>query len=243
MRQLLPREISEVDLTEIEGQAGRTAPAQRPWVMANMVTSIDGAYAVDRRSGGLGTPGDRRLFHHLRQGADAILVTAGTARKERYRRPHMDPEVVRRRRDRGQADHPLLVVVSRSLSFPGDLPMLTGEGETPMVLHPRSASATGLPPALEARAVGELEVDMGEALKMLRDSGVERVLCEGGPNLLGQLHRADLIDEMFLTVSPSMVGGHDVGILGRTEPLQRRMELHRLMEEDGALFLTYRRAG
>ncbi len=242
MRQLLPREVSEVDLRDLEGPDGRIAPTQRPWVMANMVSSIDGAYAVDGRSGALGSPGDRLLFRHLRQGADAILVAAGTARDERYRRPHMDPEVVRRRQVRGQADHPRLVVVSRSLSFPGDLPMLDGAGERPLVLHPGTAIAE-LPQGLEARAVGGSELDLGKALAMLRDSGVERLLCEGGPNLLGQLHRADLIDEMFLTLTPSMVGGQDVGILGRAEPLHRRMELYRLMEEDGALFMTYRRAG
>ena len=243
MRQLLPRAVPEVDLAELEGPDGRIAPARRPWMMANMAMSIDGAYAIDRRSGGLGTPGDRRLFHHLRQGADAILVAAGTAREERYRRPLMEPEVVRRRKARGQREHPRLVVVSRSLSFPGDLPMLNGDGEVPLVLHPGSSSTAGLPTGLEARAVGTSEVDLVEGLTVLRERGMERVLCEGGPNLLGQLHRADLIDEIFLTLSPSMVGGTDVGILGRTEPVQRRMGLHRLMEEEGALFLTYRRTG
>ncbi len=242
MRQLLPREIFEVALEDLEYPDDCTIPSERPWVMANMVVSVDGAYAVDARSGGLGTDGDRRLFHHLRQGADAILVAAGTARQERYRRPAGPPEAVRRRRSRHQSDHPRLVLVSRSLNLPEDLPLFGGDGEVPLVLHPATAAGDGLPPTVDTCAVGDKELDLVAALAMLRRSGVERLLCEGGPSLLGQLHQADLIDELFLTVSPSLVGGKDVGILGRTPALQRRMQLHRLMEEDGALFLTYRRA-
>ena len=66
------------------------------------------------------------------------------------------------------------------------------------------------------------------------------MLCEGGPSLLGQLHRLDLIDELFVTVAPALVGGDAVGLLGMpNEPTAVR--LHRLLEDDGALFCTYRR--
>lgn len=242
MRRLLPTFQEEVDLKDLEHPGDHVVPAERPWVMANMVMSIDGAYAVQGRSGGLGTPGDRRVFAHLRQGADAILVAAGTARQENYRRPHMAPEVVDRRRQRGQTDHPRLVLISRSLALPDDLPLLDGEGPTPLVMHPAAADPTKLPDGVEARGVGDATIDLREAMQVLRSAGVRRLLCEGGPSLLGQLHHADLLDELFLTLSPTIVGGEHTGILGHSEALTRRAELYRLMEEDGALFLTYRRA-
>jgi riboflavin biosynthesis pyrimidine reductase len=84
-------------------------------------------------------------------------------------------------------------------------------------------------------------VDLSTALSALRDDGVEVLLCEGGPSLLGQLHARDLLDELFVTVSPSLVGGSTVGLLGSQPAQQREVRLHRLLEEDGALFLTYRR--
>ena len=51
----------------------------------NFITSLDGAATVDGRSGGLGTPGDLRVFQVLRALADVVLVGAGTAAAEGYR--------------------------------------------------------------------------------------------------------------------------------------------------------------
>ena len=65
-------------------RAPRRPPTGRPWVLVNMVASIDGATAVDGRSGGLGGPGDKAVFHALRAVADVILVGAGTVRAEHY---------------------------------------------------------------------------------------------------------------------------------------------------------------
>ena len=74
-------------------------------------------------------------------------------------------------------------------------------------------------------------------------AGARWLLCEGGPGLLGQLHRADLIDELFVTTSPTMVGGSDVGILGAGDAMLRRRSLHRLwLDDEDALRATYRRA-
>lgn len=241
MRQLLPRPIDAPDLGVLDDRSDRPAPPDRPWVMANMVMSVDGAYAVDGRSAALGTPGDKRLFHRLRGASDVVLVAAGTARTERYRRPSSDTELRDRRRSQNLADHPRLVLVSKSLDLPGDLPLLNGPGVEPWVLHPDRADTAGVPAGVRLRAVGDDTVDLRAALRVLRDDGVELVMCEGGPNLLGQLHALDVLDELACTTSPWMVGGSAVGLLGGAAAVARPVLLHRLWEEDGALFATYRR--
>src|SRR5690606_756735 len=63
-----------------------------PWLRANFVSSIDGAFAVDGVSKGLGTDADHRVFHVLRELAEVILVGAGTVRAENYGGAHPDPE-------------------------------------------------------------------------------------------------------------------------------------------------------
>lgn len=243
MRQLVPPPADAgdpVDLADLMERVDRIPPG-RPWVMANMVMSVDGAYAVEGRSGGLGSPGDRRVFQHLRAAADVVLVAAGTARAERYRRPRTPPELLERRRSLGLADDPRLVVVSASLDLPADLPLMGGDGPEPLVLHPDGASTGSLPAGVERRPVGRgTTVDLRSALAGLGDDGARVVLCEGGPSLLGSLHSSGLIDELFVTVSPWLVGGDRVGLLGPAAPTPRRMELHRLLEEDGWLFATYR---
>lgn len=242
MRQLLPRPDPDFDLTSLMARQERVPPEGRPWVMANMVMSTDGAYSVHGRSAGLAGPADKAVFHTLRAAADAILVAAGTARDERYRRPVTRPELLPLRRAAGVADNPRLVVLSRSLDIPVDQPFLGGGGEVPLVLHPAAAEPSRVPAGVELRECGpDGGVDLAAALRSLRSDGIEQVMCEGGPNLLGQLRRLDLIDELFLTLSPTLVGGEDVGLLGPVEPQPQRLSLHRLLEEDDFLFMTYRR--
>lgn len=241
MRQVFP-EPAEVDaVVDLLAGDPRPTPGRRPWVMANMVVSVDGAYAVDGRSAGLSGPADREVFHALRGLADVVLVAAGTARAERYRRPWPEEGVTALRSRRGQAPAARLVLVSRSLRVPADQPFLTGDGPDPLVLHPASADPAGLPPGLDHRAVGEDRVDLGRALASLGDDGARLVLCEGGPNLLGQLVAADLLDELFVTIAPLLVGGAEVGLLGPVPGGHRRLRLHRVLEDDGFLLTTYRR--
>lgn len=233
----------ELDLDALDLRSPSEVPEDRPWVMANMVTSLDGAYAMEQRSAGLSNDGDRQLFHRLRGAADAILVAAGTARAERYRRPRTAPELVERRRSMGLAPHPRLVLVSASLQLPDDLPLLEGDDlPTPLVLHPASSDASTLPAGVEPRAVGDERLDLRAALAGLRSDGVEVLLCEGGPHLLGQLHALDLIDELFLSISAHLVGGSRVGLLGGVEEAARPYRLHRLLKADQMLLGTYRRA-
>ena len=249
VRQLLPTGRSDlVDpvgdvLTELEAAAPSTGG--RPWVMANMVTSIDGSYSLEGRSGGLSSDADRHLFHALRAGTDVVMVAAGTARAEQYRRPGTPTEHAERRRAAGRAEPPRLCLVTRSGQLPDDLPLLSGPGPTPLLAHPDDVDTGALPGGVEPIAVddGRGGVDLGALLDRLGADGARTVLCEGGPSLLGQLHALDLIDELFVSVAPSLVGGEHVGLLGSTGEHAVRLSLHRVLTDDDFLFCTYRRTG
>ena len=82
MRRLLPEPSAELDDAAL-AEAYRL-PAGRSLRM-DFVASLDGAIAVDGRSAGLGSPGDKRVFRVLRALADVVLVGAGTAGTEGYR--------------------------------------------------------------------------------------------------------------------------------------------------------------
>ena len=241
MQQVLPPPLAAAHPLELLAADDRPPHDGRPWVMANMVTSVDGAYAVAGRSGTLSGPADREVFHALRGLADVVLVAAGTAREERYRRPWPIEAAQELRRGRSQEPAALLVVVSRSAHIPADQPFLEGDGPDPLVVHPAIADVSGLPAGVTTRSYGEDSVDLAALLTGLADDGTGLVLCEGGPKLLGQLHRHDLLDELFVTVSPHLVGGTDVGMLGGVDPLDHTWKLHRVLEDDGFLLTTYRR--
>jgi len=221
-------------------RSDRVPPAGRPWVMANMVTSVDGAYALAGLSGELSSAADREIFHTLRGAADVVLVAAGTSRAERYRRPTTTEELLPIRRSSGLSDAPRLVVVSKSLSIPADQPFLHGDGPDPLVLHPLSSDTSQVPDGVELRAVGKDTVDLELAMASLHGDGVRLVLCEGGPGLLGQLQAAHLLDELFLSVSPVLAGGEKLGIVHGAPENAVPQKLHRAWEDEGSLFLTYR---
>ncbi|MCU1498480.1 MAG: pyrimidine reductase family protein [Acidimicrobiales bacterium] len=241
MRQLLP-EPADVDPATAHARAARAAPAGRPWVVANMITSIDGATAIDGRSEGLGAPADKVVFSALRAVADVILVAAGTARAEGYGPPRTPADRRAERAVRGQAPYPRLALVSRSLAFDVSSPLFTEAPEPPIVFTVAGAPAdrrAALEGVAEVVVVGEDDVDLSAALGWLGARGVRIVLTEGGPGLLGQLVAAGLVDEMDLSLAPLLVGGDSPRLAHGAPAHPQRMALAHLWEGDGILFARY----
>lgn len=225
---------------------GPRAPrAGRPWVMANMVASVDGATAVDGESRGLSGPADRRVFHALRGLADAVMAAAGTVRADRYGPARPSPATRAARVGRGQTPVPPVVVVSRSLELPWEAPLFA-EAEIPtVVLSPADSAPERLERASAAGAdvvtAGRGSTDLGAGLAALAERGCGVLLCEGGPGLIRELVAGDLLDELFVTVSPRIVGGA-AARMTRGDDLvpPRSLELGAVAEDDGFLFLRYR---
>lgn len=101
------------------------------------------------------------------------------------------------------------------------------------------ASRSGRVP-LEGAVVGD---DPAALLALLRERhDVRSVLCEGGPELNGSLLAQGLVDELFLTLSPQLVGGLaplTIVTGGRLDP-PVGLELVWLCEGEGDLFLRWR---
>ena len=222
----------------------RPAPEDRPWVLVNMVASADGATAVEGRSGALGGPADRAAFTALRAIPDVILVAAGTARAEGYGPPRTPPALQAARQARGQAAKPRIALVTRSLDLDFGSELFADPASRCLVIAPQDAAPDRLAAAAEVAEVvtaGRGGVDLPLALSNLRTLGATVVLAEGGPSLLGQLVAADLVDELCLTLSPSLVAGESARIVhgpdlpGGIAPLR----LERALEQDGVLLLRY----
>jgi riboflavin-specific deaminase-like protein len=214
----------------------------RPWVRANMVSSIDGAVSVGGRSGGLSSPSDKQIFALLRALADVVIVGAGTVRAEGYGPGRIREDYARLREDAGQPPAVPIAIVSRSLDL--DLRTALFLETRPIVI---TCSSAPLPrfEVLERSAdiviAGDLRVDLPAAMDALQQRGLRRMLCEGGPRLLGDLTHAGLLDELCLTIAPLVAGGGASRIVSGGDTLVR-MALRSLLEEDGALFARYIRS-
>jgi riboflavin-specific deaminase-like protein len=226
VRQLLPDLVDPVDPAAVYGDLPDAEG--RPSVRLNMVASIDGATAMQGRSGGLSGPADKQLFSLLRTLADAVLVGAGTVRTERY----------------GPAPLPV-AIVTRSCRLDWDARLFTAATVRPIVLTAASAPADRRARAAEVADVviaGDDEVDVRRALDALGGRGLRHVLCEGGPTLNDDLAAAGVVDELCLTLAPWLVGGDVKRVLAGTElPGAERYDLRSLCEDEGFLFLRYRK--
>jgi 5-amino-6-(5-phosphoribosylamino)uracil reductase len=199
-----------VDPLDEVGRERRPTHIDRPWVLTNMISSADGATAVDGVSGALGGAGDRAMFRALRGVADIVLAGASTVRQERYRPASRHDGMVERRRARGQADRPRIAVITASARLDETLPLFQDPDDRPIILTGTSADADRL---THLRAVAEVIVADDDsvapawALARLHALGAGVVLCEGGPSLNGQFVAAGLIDEWNLTIAPMTVAG------------------------------------
>lgn len=238
----------------------------RPTVVANFVATLDGVVALGTGalSGGGLISGflepDRFVMGLLRAVADVVVIGAGTVRGSTAKRwtpgqvqPALEPELRDWRAAMGLAPDPTTVIVSASgnvpLTHPGlndpDVPVLVAT--TPQGAE--SLRSAGLPAHLEVEAIGRGGPLTGrDLIALAARRGARVVLSEGGPHLLAELVADDLLDELFLTVAPQIVGRSDER-LGLVEGLalspaearwQRLVSIRRFGDH---LFLRYRRGG
>jgi riboflavin biosynthesis pyrimidine reductase len=237
---IFPEAGGELDLSGLAAAYGYPRPR---WLRANFVTSADGAAWMDGRSAGLSSDGDMRLFGLLRVLADVVLVGAGTARIEQYKAARRRPSLAALRE--GRPEVATIAVVSRSLALDLASPLFTEappDARTIVITCAVSDADRRAAVAKVADVIvtGEESVDLGEALQALADRGRSRVLCEGGPHLLGDLAVSGLLDELSLSVSPTLAGpgaGRIIaGPLGPARPLALRQVI---ADDDGFLFCRY----
>jgi riboflavin biosynthesis pyrimidine reductase len=224
MRALDP---ADADPTALYLEAERPPHVDRPWVLANMVSALDGAATIGGRVGDLSSPADREWFKLVRTIPDTLLVGANTVRNEKYRPTPMT-----------------MAVVSRSLELDWSAPLFREATVRPVVLTCDAADETRRGEAAEVADVlihGHETVDLRAALQALRERGSRVLLTEGGPHLLGELIAAELVDEFCLSITP-VVGGDPFPVVQSPAGAPvHRFRLASVVEGDGDLFLRYLR--
>ena len=170
-----------------------------------MVASADGRAAVGGKASGIGGAVDRIVMRNLRAQVDAVMVGAGTLRAERLSLG-LD--------ETARGPQPLAVVLTGSGDLPVRANLVPQEGQDVLVICTEAIAGT-----FEGSPYDEAEMlrvprtpdgypDLEQALRTLRrERGIERLLVEGGPRLNGALISRGLLNELFLTVAPKLLGG------------------------------------
>ena len=243
MRMIFPEAGDELD--DFELAQAYAYPRER-WLRTNMVMSADGAGALDGLSGGLSGTGDKRVFGILRVLADVVLVGSGTAEAENYKPARPRPALASLRA--GRPATATIAVVSGSLDLDLASPLFTdAPPDARTIVITREAARpelqTAAAKAADVIVAGQDKVDLAAALTALADRGLSRVNCEGGPHLLGQVAAAGVLDELTLTVSPTLAGPGAGRIIAGPAFAADRMTLTQVLAEDGFLFCRYRTGG
>lgn len=231
-----------IDLAALYASDHRPSPADRPWVMLNMIASVDGAIAIDNLSGGLGGPADLAVFKAIRAVPDAIVAGSSTVIAEDYGPALPSGPVKQARLERGQQPTPPIVVLSKSLRLAPTARLFTNNPTRPIIYTDQLAAPDrrmALSAVADVVSAGADGVDLHQALDDMYSRGMRTVLVEGGPSVNAQFFALDLVDELCLTTSPMLVGGDGPGIIAAAGMRPQQLSLDRVLMADGMLFSRY----
>ena len=223
----LPQELRELYDGDLHLH---TSAAARPLVIANFVSTLDGvvSYEIKDNSGGAtisgSDPADGFIMGLLRASADAVMIGAGTlhgvSAKSLWTPEYTYPDAKRlyaeyRVNSLRKPEYPLPAIVSGS----GQVELERAIFRTP-AMHAVVITTSAGRDELTRRGVTTLDsvevyalnstggtIAPHAILQLLQSQfGVKTLLHEGGPRLFGQFLAADVVDELFLTLSPQIAG-------------------------------------
>jgi riboflavin-specific deaminase-like protein len=215
----------------------------------NVAMSLDGKIASSRRElPGFASHADRRMMDRIRARADAVLVGAGTLRAADFPLRVRSAALRRERLASGRPEQPLNVLLTSALAVPLRGRFFRSPGVRRLVVTTRKAPPSRLL-SLRGRAeilvLGRSRVSLSRLIRKLRALGVRELLLEGGGETNAAFFRHHLVDEIYLTLCPVVIGGARSPTPADGPGLSPEEFIHfrlvSLRREGAEIFLHYRR--
>ncbi|WP_097007525.1 2,5-diamino-6-(ribosylamino)-4(3H)-pyrimidinone 5'-phosphate reductase [Natronoarchaeum philippinense] len=190
-------------------------------VVVNAATSADGKLSSRRREQiAISGPEDFDRVDRIRADSDAVMVGVGTVLADDPSLTLDDAERRERRTENGWSPNPARVVADSRARTPTDARVLDDEATTYVLTGAdapderidalRAAGAEIVPTSSE-------RVDLDAAVEQLEAAGIDRLMVEGGGELIFSLFSAGLVDELSVFVGSTIIGGRDAPTLADGE--------------------------
>lgn len=237
----------------------------RPRTTVVLAMSADGKIADAKRSPPqFGSPTDKAHLEKQVALADGVLFGAGTLRAGGTAMRVVSSDLLKQRELQKKPLQPVQIVCSRSAKIDPQLPffrqavprwlLTTDVGALHWPAAPEKAPGFERVLAIEAARPTTLaagvpdnaspEIDWIVAFKHLKTLGLEQIAVLGGGDLIASLLLVDLIDEIWLTICPLLLGGVNaptpVEGSGLLVDLAPRLELLSVQPIGHEIFLHYR---
>jgi 2,5-diamino-6-(ribosylamino)-4(3H)-pyrimidinone 5'-phosphate reductase len=186
-------------------------------VAVNAAMSADGKLSTrEREQVAISGPDDFDRVDAMRADSDAVMVGVGTVLADDPSLTVDDGARRERREAAGKPANPARVIADSRMRTPTDARvlddaattyLLTSEGAPPDFVDEIEDTGT------DVITAGETRVDLDAALSELDDRGIERLMVEGGGELIFSLFEAGLVDELSVFVGSRIIGGRNAPTL------------------------------
>ena len=238
---------------------------------AILAMTADGKIADYKKSAArFGSQNDKRHLEQQVSLVDGVIFGANTLRAYGTTLSVSDPQLIEARKNRCQSPQPVQIVVSTSGNlntawqfFQQPIPrwlltipttarkwqdrwvferILTTPMLTPTATSPNDFSASDRLAASNTKQSGS-SVDWLSAFGQLSELGLTKLAILGGGELIASLIELNLIDELWLTVCPLILGGYNaptpVGGRGFIQSAGKKLKLLEIKQIESEIFLHY----
>lgn len=183
------------------------------YVHVNAAESVDGKLSTrEREQITISGAADFDRMDELRAGSDGVLVGVGTVLADDPSLTVKDGKRRDQRKANGNTPNPARVVADSRARTPPDAAILDDSAATYVLVSESAEEAdTAALAATGATVVvaGTDRVALPTAFERLEKHGVERLLVEGGGELIFSLFEAELVDRLSIYIGSIVIGGRD----------------------------------
>ena len=204
----------------------------RPYVVVNVAMSADGKLSTrERRQVKISGKRDFARVDRLKAGCDAVMVGIGTVLADDPSLTVKGDDCRQHRKDKGLPEHPARIVVDSRARIPlGASVLHKGPGLRVVAVAERAdpAKVEALKTTATVICAGKEEVDLGLLMDELGALGIQRVMVEGGGELIAGLIRAGLVNEIYTFIGNMIIAGRSAPTLADGEGFIAESDFPRL---------------